>query len=225
MTFGAMIGAGLMMVSTSIPANAFYSAQDQVAPVAAPIEAEVQSISVEPSADLTLTRDGYTATSFREQIFLRYGNRNFLYTNNPNGAIQWPFPIAVPISDAFGYRLDNCGGYCSDWHKGVDFLPGEGATIQAIADGVVSAVIPSHSGLGNHVIIDHQINGQLVQSVYGHMLDGSMKVVVGQVVKVADPVGLVGNTGESTGPHLHLEIHVGGVPIDPFAWLKENATP
>lgn len=225
MTFGAMIGAGLMMVATSIPANAFYSGDEQTGAVAAPAEAEVQSISVEPSADLTLARDGYTVTSFREQIFLRYGNRSFLYTNNPNGAIQWPFPIAVPISDAFGYRLDNCGGYCSAWHKGVDFLPGEGATIQAIADGVVSKVEPSHSGLGNHVVIDHMVNGQLVQSVYAHMQDNSMKVVVGQTVKVTDPIGLVGNTGESTGPHLHFEIHIGGEPIDPFEWLKNNATP
>ncbi len=225
MTFGAMIGAGLMMVATSIPANAFYSADEQTGAVAAPAEAEIQSISVEPAADLTLTRDGYTATSFREQIFLRYGNRSFLYQNNPVGAIQWPFPIAVPISDAFGYRLDNCGGYCSDWHKGVDFLGGEGNTIQAIADGVVSLVEPSHAGLGNHVIIDHQVNGKLVQSVYAHMQDNSMKVVVGQVVKVGSPVGLVGTTGESTGPHLHFEIHIGGEPVDPFEWLKANATP
>lgn len=222
MTFGAMIGAGLMMVATTIPANAFYSGDVQSGAVAAPAEAKVQSISVEPAADLSLTRDGYTATSFREQIFLRYGNRSFLYTNNPNGTIQWPFPIAVPITDAYGYRLDPCSG-CSLWHKGVDFTPGAGAAIQAIADGVVSAVIPSHVGLGNHVIIDHQINGQLVQSVYAHMMDGSMRVKVGQEVKVGDEVGQVGTTGESTGPHLHFEIHIGGEPVDPFEWLKEHA--
>lgn len=222
MTFGAMIGAGLMMVATTIPANAFYSDDAQIAAVAAPTEAKSQSIVVEPSADLTLSRDGYTATSFREQIFLRYGNRSFLYTNNPNGTIQWPFPIAVPITDAFGYRVSPCGG-CSTWHKGVDFTPGAGAAIQSIADGVVSAVIPSHFGLGNHVIIDHHINGQLVQSVYAHMMDGSIRMVVGQQVKVGDEVGQVGTTGESTGPHLHFEIHIGGQPIDPFEWLKANA--
>lgn len=224
MTFGAMIGAGLMMVATSVPANAFYSSTQQTgvasAPAAAPVK--IQSISVEPAADLSVSRDSYTATSFREQIFLRYGSRSFLYTNDPNGTIQWPFPIAVPITDGWGPRIAPCGG-CSTFHKGVDFTPGFGAAIQAIADGVVSAVISSHDGLGNHVIIDHMINGQLVQSVYAHMEDGSMRVVVGQVVKVKDIVGLVGTTGESTGPHLHFEIHIGGEPVDPFAWLKANA--
>lgn len=209
-------------MATSIPANAFYSADEQIGAARAPAEAKSQSISAAPAADLTLTRDGYTATSFREQVFLRYGNRSFLYSNNPNGTIQWPFPIAVPISDGYGYRPNPCS-WCSPWHKGVDFTPGAGAVIQAIADGVVSTVIPSHYGLGNHVIIDHQINGQLVRSVYAHMLDGSMRVVVGQAVKVGDPVGLVGSTGESTGAHLHFEILIGGEPVDPFEWLNANA--
>ncbi|GAA3736373.1 hypothetical protein GCM10022239_10320 [Leifsonia bigeumensis] len=223
MTFGAMVGAGLMMVSTSIPANAFFNPDSSVeSAFSAPAESEVQTLEVRPLAENTLARDGYTAVSLREQIFLRYGNRNFAYTNDPNGTIQWPFAVAVPISDGFGYRISPCAG-CSTDHKGVDFTPGAGAVIQAIADGVVSAVVPSHYGLGNHVIIDHHINGQLIQSVYAHMADNSMRVVVGQHVKVADEVGLVGSTGESTGAHLHLEIHVNGVPVDPFAWLKANA--
>lgn len=230
MTLGAMIGAGLMMVSTTIPANAFYPSADMtgevsaeaLAAVPAEAEAKVQTLKVAPVADLSLTRDGYTATSFREQIFLRYGNRNFAYTNNPNGTIQWPFPIAVPISDGFGYRIDPCS-FCSPWHKGVDFTPGIGSTIQAIADGTVMEAKPAHWGLGNHVILDHVINGKHIQSVYAHMLDDSMRVVVGQTVKVGDPLGQVGSTGESTGPHLHFEIHVNGEPVDGFEWLKANA--
>jgi len=87
---------------------------------------------------------------------------------------------------------------------------------------VVSAVVATHGGLGNNVVVDHIINGQKVQSVYGHMLDNSFKVTVGEQVKVTQTLGLVGSTGESTGPHLHLEIHINGVPVDPFAWLKAN---
>lgn len=224
MTFGAMAGAGLMMVSTSLPANAFLPNRAAI-PLAieAPDVVDVQSMNVESvAAAPQVTRDSYTAISLREQIFLRYGNRSFAYTNNPLGSIQWPFPIAVPISDGFGYRISPCPG-CSSDHKGVDFTPGAGATIQSIADGVVVSVIASHAGLGNHVTVEHQINGQLVQSVYAHMADGTMRVVVGQQVKVTDEIGLVGSTGESTGAHLHLEIHVNGVPVDPFAWLKANA--
>ena len=81
----------------------------------------------------------------------------------------------------------------------------------------------SNSGTGNHVVVDHAINGQRVQSVYAHMRYGSIRVAEGQQMKVGDILGLVGNTGESTGPHLHLEIHLDGVPVDPFAWLKANA--
>lgn len=223
MTFGAMAGAGLMMVATSVPANAFLPTSVDVPVMAAPSQTEVQSLKVDAAAaGLAVARDSYTATSLREQIFLRYGNRNWSYTNDPNGTIQWPFPIAVPISDGFGYRISPCYG-CSTDHLGVDFTPGAGAIIQAIADGTVSAVIASHYGLGNHIIIDHHINGQLVQSVYAHMADGTMRLAVGQQVKVTDEVGQVGSTGASTGAHLHLEIHVNGVPVDPFAWLKANA--
>lgn len=224
LAFGAMAGAGLMMVATSVPANAFYSADNQVsaASVAAPTEVELQSIKVEPSVNLAVSRDSYTATSFREQLFLRYGNRTFLYSNNPNGSIQWPFPIAVPISSGFGDRIAPCG-WCSSGHEGVDFTPGAGVTIQAIADGVVSAVVASNSGFGNHVIIDHQIDGKLVQSLYAHMANDSMRLVVGQVVQVGDAVGQVGASGAVTGAHLHLEIHINGVPVDPFEWLKAHA--
>lgn len=230
MTVGAMVGAGLMMVSTTIPANAFYSGPAQAGvPVAlasevvpAEAEAELQSISVEPTADLTLERDGYTATSFREQVFLRYGNRSFAFTNNPNGSIQWPFAIAVPISDGYGYRLDPCG-FCSPWHKGVDFTPGIGSNIQAIADGVVTTAEAYRWGFGNHVILEHVINGQRITSIYAHMLEGSIRVQVGQTVKVGDTLGQVGSTGESTGPHLHFEIKVDGMEVDPFEWMKANA--
>lgn len=223
MTFGAMIGAGLMMVSTSIPANAFLEPDSTAeSAITTPAENEVQVLKVKPLADHSLARDGYTAVSLAEQIFLKYGNRNFSFTNDPNGTIQWPFPIGVPISSGFGDRIAPCSG-CSSYHEGVDFTPGIGTAIQAIADGVVSVVRDDTWGLGSHVVIDHHINGQLIQSVYGHILLGSIRVVVGQQVKVADEIGQVGSTGASTGAHLHLEIHVNGVPVDPFAWLKANA--
>jgi murein DD-endopeptidase MepM/ murein hydrolase activator NlpD len=220
-TIGAMLGVGALMISTSLPANAFFN----------PVETDYstaqttgsQSIKVAAGAvEKATTRDSYTVTSLAAQLRLKYGNRNFSYTNNVDGTIQWPFPVPVPISSGFGPRISPCGG-CSSMHQGVDFTPGSGVVIDAIADGVVSQVIASHAGLGNHIIIDHVINGQKVQSVYAHMLDGSFKVTVGQAVTVAEPIGQVGSTGESTGAHLHLEIHINNVPVDPFAWLKANA--
>jgi murein DD-endopeptidase MepM/ murein hydrolase activator NlpD len=218
-----MIGVGALMVSTSLPANAFYSGADAAGTSAKSMTSHSQSFKVAASAvEASATRDGYTVSSLAQQLRLKYGDRSFSYTNDINGTIQWPFPIPVPISSGFGPRIAPCGG-CSSFHEGIDFTPGSGVAIGSIADGVVSQVVNSHAGLGNHVIVDHVINGQKVQSVYGHMLDGSIAVTVGEQVKVGQTLGLVGSTGESTGSHLHLEIHINGVPVDPFAWLKANA--
>jgi murein DD-endopeptidase MepM/ murein hydrolase activator NlpD len=222
MSVGAMLGAAAMMVATTVPANAFYSADTAThSPLA--VVAPVQSLSVPTEAGAaTVGRDAYTVSSLADQIRIKFGSRNFSYTNDPNGTIQWPFIIPVPISSGFGPRRAPCSG-CTSFHEGLDFVPGAGAPIQAIADGVVSLVSVSNSAYGNHVVIDHVINGQKVQTLYAHMKYGSIRVAEGQHVKVTDIIGLVGSTGESTGPHLHFEVHLDGVPVDPFAWLKANA--
>ncbi|MCU1558336.1 MAG: family peptidase [Microbacteriaceae bacterium] len=224
MTLGAMVGAAALLVSTSVPANALFSAAAVEPAAAVAQKVEVQSLQVDTGVVAAApARDAYTVVSLVQQIKIKYGSRSFSYTNNPLGTIQWPFPVAVPIASGFGDRIvANCG-YCSTFHEGLDFTPGAGVAIQAIADGVVSLVKEDRGGLGNHVIIDHVINGQKVQSVYAHMLTGSVRVVIGQQIKVAEQVGQVGSTGASTGAHLHLEIHLDGTPVDPYAWLKANA--
>lgn len=228
MTLGAMVGAGLMMVSTSLPANAFYPVEAAVGTVAASAvpkaadAADVQSVRVRSVDQRAVSRDNYTAVSLKERLFLEYGSRSWSYTNDPNGTIQWPFAIAVPISSGFGPRISPCRG-CSSFHEGVDFTPGGGAPIQAIADGVVIRVGHLTYGLGEYVVIEHHIDGKIVESHYGHMKKNSQRVGVGQKVKVGDAIGLVGSTGASTGNHLHLEIHVNGVQVNPFTWLKQHA--
>ncbi len=227
LSVSAMAGAALMIVSTSVPANAFFPTEASMpltATASAPVAKEAQSVVSAPlAAEASMVvRDGYTASSLREQIFLRYGNRNYVYTPNPNGTIRWPFPVAVPISDGFGYRASPCRG-CSSDHQGLDMTAGNGAPISVIADGVVVGVNNEDWSYGQHVIVDHVINGARIQSWYAHMTTGSIRVQVGQVLKVGDVIGLVGSTGASTGSHLHLEIHVNGVAVDPFAWLQANA--
>jgi murein DD-endopeptidase MepM/ murein hydrolase activator NlpD len=73
------------------------------------------------------------------------------------------------------------------------------------------------------VLIRHKVGSLSFESGYAHMERGSVELKVGDTVKVADYVGRVGNTGTSTGAHLHLEIRVDGQQVDPFAWLKKNA--
>jgi murein DD-endopeptidase MepM/ murein hydrolase activator NlpD len=133
--------------------------------------------------------------------------------------VQWPVPSTTTISSGFGYR--SCDG-CSSDHLGIDLNPGNGYPVQAIADGVV--VVAEESGaLGVHVVVEHTVNGQVVRSVYGHLQYGSAAVSVGQTVTRGQQLGLVGSTGESTGPHLHFGVMIDGVEVDPLPWLMLNA--
>lgn len=113
----------------------------------------------------------------------------------------------------FGARISP-GGIGSSYHRGDDFAIASGTSLHAMHSGTVVSAgwVP---GLGIHVTIDY---GDGVESVYGHM---SQEVVVpGQRVRRGQFVGYSGDTGVSTGPHLHLEIHVHGVAIDPAPWLR-----
>jgi len=220
----AMTIVALMAVSTSVPAEALLSFHDvQAAAVAARqtgAGAPSQTLHLASGPDIiSVQRDGYESQTV-EQVAAASGIRMEAdFTNNPNGTIQWPFAVGVHIGDRFGYR--DCAG-CSSNHHGQDFNPGFGAPIQAIADGVVRYTEDGDGSLGVHMVIDHQIDGELVSSVYAHMEHGSMRYNEGDVVKVGDIIGLTGTTGMSTGPHLHFEIRIGGINgthVDPLEWL------
>ncbi len=225
---GAVAGVAALIVSTSLPAAAFYTAPAESTTTQAG-STKSQSFAAETTALTTpgtLNRDGYSVTlppppkARVTRIFAPTGG--LLYTPNPNGTIQWPFPSYVPIASGFGPRSAPCGG-CSAIHDGIDMLGGGGNPIGSIAPGVVSAVGSIGSGYGTYVVVDHVVNGQPIKSLYAHMLAGSTTVTVGQTVTVAQTLGLVGSTGASTGNHLHLGISMGGTFIDPYAWLKANA--
>ena len=222
----AMSFVALMAVATSIPAEALLSSQDVRASV---LEAqrvlpadEAQTMDLAGGDTVTVERDGYESSTIA-QIAAASGIRmEDTFTNNPNGTVQWPFAVGVHVGDRFGPR--NCAG-CSSNHGGQDFNPGVGAPIQAIADGVVSYAEDGEGSLGVHMMIDHMIDGQLVTSVYAHMIHGSMLFKEGDVVKVGQVIGKTGSTGMSTGPHLHFEIREGGITgtkVDPLAWLYAN---
>ncbi len=139
------------------------------------------------------------------------------YVNDMNAAIQWPFAVGVAITWGFVMRDGRM-------HNGADFVPGEGAHVQAVADGTVRIATENGGGFGVTVLIDHIIDGELVSSRYAHMLRGSLQVQQGDTVKVGQYLGRTGNTGRSFGAHTHFEILANGTtPIDPIAWLRQNA--
>jgi murein DD-endopeptidase MepM/ murein hydrolase activator NlpD len=219
----ALACAALFVVATSIPASAFSSSTTTAAGVALhrTTSSTIEGQSLDPvTGDQTqVSRDAFSAVSLKEAHVFQY-SVGFGYTVNNSGPIRWPFPQAVPLGDMFGPRVAPCSG-CSTFHNGTDFQPGDGAPIYAIANGVVT--VSEYSGsLGQHVAIEHTINGKTFTSIYGHMQAGSSKLKVGQKVSKSDIVGLVGSTGESTGPHLDFEIDIAGTPVDSFIWLKAN---
>ena len=227
LSFSAMVFAGALAVGMSVPANAFNPGGGSAdASTLAANKAQpdgTQSLSVDASVEKTsAARDEYSVTSWAEMLRMQYGTRDYSYTmGDPNGPIRWPFPYPVPISSGFGERAAPCYG-CSSMHMGVDFTPGVGTPIYAIADGVVTTSLADQWGFGTHVIISHTINGTTVTSTYAHMQAGSTALVAGDQVGVGDFVGTVGMTGTATGNHLHLEITVDGSNVDPFAWLQLN---
>ncbi|MES1211971.1 MAG: M23 family metallopeptidase, partial [Leifsonia sp.] len=131
--------------------------------------------------------------------------------------VQWPVDPSSPVGDRFGYRG-------SGFHHGTDFESGFGTPVAAIADGVVTEVGNPSGALGVHAVIRHDIDGVTFSSVYGHMELGSMHLSVGQVVSRGQLVGLVGDTGESTGPHFHFGIeNASGAYIDSLVWILKHA--
>ncbi len=208
----------------AIPTNELESTEAAAAEPA-PEMVEDQVLEIAPTESVAApvaSRDDWSVTSYAEMLRLKYGTRNFSYSTNGTGAVRWPFPNPVPISSGFGDRVAPCFG-CSSYHRGLDMLGGGGNPIYAIADGVVTGV-GEYTSYGYRVEISHTINGQRVTSLYAHMEWDSSPLKVGQEIPVGTLVGTVGNSGLSTGPHLHLEIAIDGIEIDPFAWLTTNAS-
>ena len=116
-------------------------------------------------------------------------------------------------SSAFGRRMDPITGRPA-WHAGVDFAGRLGSDVIAVASGVV-VYSGRKDGYGNLVEIDH---GNGLTTRYGH--HDELKVGVGDFVKRGDVIGLMGNSGRSTGPHVHLEVLRDGRAINPLKTIE-----
>lgn len=117
------------------------------------------------------------------------------------------------ISSGFGYRRDPFNGHAA-MHAGLDFRAPYGAPIHAAADGTVSFV-GTKSGYGNVVEVSHG-NGMITR--YAHMSRFASRV--GQDVKAGEVIGRIGNSGRSTGPHLHFEVRINDRAVNPRPFLE-----
>ncbi len=122
------------------------------------------------------------------------------------------------IASGFGMRIHPIYGIVK-MHPGIDFTAPQGTPIYATGDGVITTA-GGGTGTGNHVIINH---GYGYETKYLHLV--RIKVRGGQQVKRGEVIGWVGNTGASTGPHLHYEVHINGSPVDPVYFFFNDLTP
>lgn len=140
----------------------------------------------------------------------------------PTSSKSWPMTEgSYTISDVFGSR----GG----GHLGVDMAAPMGTPIYAAADGLVADAGPA-SGFGQWIVVDHNLGGNKVSTVYGHMYEDGVLVRAGDQVRAGQQIALVGSNGQSTGAHLHFEVVPGGrlsggSQIDPIPWLADAGQP
>jgi murein DD-endopeptidase MepM/ murein hydrolase activator NlpD len=167
------------------------------------------------------------------------------YPNGSHGGVQtltvsgapptvdrmlWTLDIVYPVKDydlvssGYGWReVEGCKR-CSEYHKGLDFVPGVGSEVYAIMSGVVTEV--QHAGeYGMHVIISHKFFDDMhYTTVYAHLKNKKLtrELKVGQEISKGDLIGYVGDTGLSTGPHLHFEVRLNDRHLNPAKFLAAN---
>jgi hypothetical protein len=137
-----------------------------------------------------------------------------------SGCYYWP-TTSTRITSSFGLRTAPTAGASTN-HGAIDIGVAEGTSVFATADGTVT-VAGAVNGYGYAVYIDH---GNGLVSRYGHLQAGGIKVSVGQTVTAGQVIALSGNTGISTGPHLHFELRLNDVKVDPLNYVDpSNPTP
>ena len=122
------------------------------------------------------------------------------------------WPVRGAVNSEFGRRLSPCTSN-PEFHSGIDISADRGALVKAPADGVI-VFAGQNAEYGNLIVVDH---GQEIKTLYGHL--SKIQVVQGQTVTRGQLIGLSGNTGRSSGPHLHYEIQVKGQSVNPRGYL------
>ncbi|HEY9880555.1 MAG TPA: M23 family metallopeptidase [Leptolyngbyaceae cyanobacterium] len=173
-------------------------------PVAAESLFEVAQKRI-PTLALTLESDVRPAL---ESTLAQEADREAAF---PNGV---PLKGTVEMSSQFGLRRNPFGGGNYEMHEGLDFKGPIGRGVYATADGAVVKVL-TDKGYGKYIVIDHDYG---YETLYAHLSE--FKVEVGDKVERGDLIGYLGNTGRSSGPHLHYGIYRNGQPVNPRYYLK-----
>lgn len=222
-----------LLGTVALPAYAFSPGNGSAASItdanAAITDDTLATQSLTVSDDVTLAqveRDGYSATS-AEELEQTYAAAGYIYDSAASLAgylapstSGWWRPLPGEITSKYGPRglICNGAGCSSSFHEGIDFGGACGTPIKATATGTVSFT-GNAGAFGNRVIIDH---GDGLQTIYGHLLGGSYKVAVGDVVEGGTIIADVGATGVVSGCHLDLKVSVHGEHTNPAPFLRER---
>jgi len=145
-------------------------------------------------------------------------NRRLLLGSIP--AIQ-PVPVDATywLSSDFGYRIDPFT-HAKAFHSGLDLAAEPGLNVYATGDGIVEFTESSKGGFGREIVINH---GFGYTTLYGHLL--KILVQPGQIVKRGQLIGLLGNSGRSTGPHLHYGVNYLNKAVNPYFYYSNDLSP
>jgi murein DD-endopeptidase MepM/ murein hydrolase activator NlpD len=124
------------------------------------------------------------------------------------------WPLEGRVASGFGQRIDPFNGEGA-FHEGIDIDAPLGTQVRAAGDGDVTVAVSSNVGYGREIMLDH---GHDVVTLYGHL--SAIAVVVGQHVIRGQIIGYVGQSGRATGPHLHYEVRVHKVAVNPHKYLR-----
>lgn len=125
----------------------------------------------------------------------------------------------------FGWGTRPDDGKSIKYYGGLDIAAQAGTPILAVHDGLISEVRDDLGGYGSHIRLTFSAEGADWLVVFGHLIRGSQAVKAGQSVRAGEVIGELGNTGNSTGPHLHLEVRRNGYPVDPYPLLRWELGP
>ncbi len=153
-----------------------------------------------------------------KKLVSQISKRDLKYKSTPS---IWPIPKKdlKYISSPFGYRMHPIL-HVIKMHTGIDLCANIGTPVYATADGIVLTASYTAGGYGKHIVISHGPGGYI--TFYAHL--SKILVAQGQKVHRGQLIGKTGNTGRSTGPHLHYEIRLNNKPINPKDFLYDDLT-
>lgn len=231
---------GGLIVTVALPAYGVWRPAEDVTTIQQAAADDAQSLVVASDATGSeLERDSYSATTQEEidekkakEAAAAAAAARARVGTTTSSVSSVNLSMVAPGSGAVRYPVTN---FSYDWasngfqtaqrptHNGLDMMTSYGSPIFAAAAGVVRTSTNNGGTYGGLIVIDHVINGQQVSTLYAHVVYGSQVVSPGQTVSAGQVIAQVGQTGFATAPHCHFEVHLGGTPINPLAWLQANA--